>query len=558
MTTITRRTALAIGAGAAGSLALAACSNDGRGVPPGEDPVPSGGPGGAGALQLPTTVPLPEIEGVNLSSVPGVPPAFTSLPHPGTTSVPDKPGRGGEMDTFTITWGAPPKLAADGNQWHQAVNEALGVTLNPVIVPAQTFGDKLVTTIAGGDIPDITTNEPSYRGRSARKYMPQGVFHDLREFLGGDLVLKYPNLSMIPAAAWENSRIGEALYGVPCCRNETVGGTIAFRQDWAERGGFGDRPANVDDFRKWLKALKEGGGEDTYVTATLDQTLSMCGLQVHKVCNNWTVDGGKLVKDHETEEYEAGLAFAREMFSDGLVHPNMVQLTPNPAEYRGQFYAGSVAMTNQNLDGYFGPNGELAQLAQRDPDATAEIMVPPGHDGGSGSIYPDLGFYCMLSIPSSVTEPERIDEILGVINFLAAPMGSSEYFLVHNGVEGHNYTVEDGQVVPTTDEEIRRESFLSQLGAFTQGFYFAGAPADHALQAQKVAEEMVPAFIADPTVGLDSEASFSKGDALSTIVNDYEVGIVTGRREMSELEEMRTRWRDSGGDQMRGEFEEQL
>lgn len=550
---LSRRSALGLGLGAAGSLALASCSNEGRGTQ-----APPEGDGGDGASDLPTSVQFPEIEGVVLSDVEGVPPAYTALPYPGEATVPEKPGRGGEMETFTITWGAPPKLAEDGNQWHQAINEALGVDLMPIIVPAQTYGDKLVTTIASGSIPEITTNEPSYRGRAARKYMPQGVFHDLRNFLGGDKVLDYPNLAMVPSFAWENSRIEGALYGVPCYRNQTVGGAIAYRQDWAEKGGFGDRPTNLDEWGKWLKAIKDGGGDKAYVTATLDQTLSMAGFQVHGVCNNWVVQDGKLVKDLETEEYEAGLAFAAQMWKDGLVHPNMLTLTPNPAEFRGQFYAGRVGMTNQNLDGYFGPNGELAQLKQRDPDADAQVMVPPGMDGGPGVVYPDLGFYCMLSIPSSVTDEERIHEILGVMNFLAAPMGSKEYYLVRYGVEGHNYTIEDGSIVQTTDEEIRLESFLSQLGAFNQGFYYAGAPAEEALAAQKVAEEMVPAFIADPTTGLDSEASFSKGDALSSMVTDYQGGIVTGRRDLSELEDLRKRWRDAGGDQMRSEFEEQL
>jgi len=547
---LSRRTALGLGLGGLSGLALGACSNEGRGVAPEQDP-------SGGGLQLPVSQPRPEIDGTVMSKVAGVPPAYTSLPYPGFESVKEKPGRGGEMSTFTITWGAPPKVESQ-NQWHQALNEALGVQLKPVVVPAQTFGDKLVTTIASSDIPDITTNEPSYRGRAARKYLPQGVFHDLRNFLGGDKILAYPNLAMVPDYAWKNSQIGGALYGVPCFRNQTVGGTMAYRQDWAEKGGFGDQPTNGDELMKWLRAIKSGGGEGTYALATLDQTLNFCGTQVHRVPNEWRVTDGKLVKDIETEEFEASLAFAAKIWSEELVHPNMMQLTPNPAEYQGQFFSGRVGVSNTNLDGYFGTTGQIAQLRKRNPQARAEVLVPPGIDGGKGTVAPDLGFYCMLSIPSSVTDEARIAEILGVINYLAAPAGSKEYYLVHYGVEGHNFTMTDGVPTPSSDPSVATESFLSMLSSFNLGFFFPGAPADEALKAQKVAEEMVGCFVENPVKNLDSATSFSKGDALSTLVQDYEAGIVTGRRPLSDLEDLRKRWRAGGGDEIRAEYEKQL
>lgn len=547
---LSRRSALGLGLGGVAGLALGACSNEGRGAPQ------MGTEGETGALSLPNSKPLPEIEGTVLSDIEGIPPAYTKLPYPGIQTVPEAPGKGGELSTFTITWGAPPKVEAE-NKWHQAINEALNVKMKAVIVPAQTFGEKLVTTIASGDIPDITTNEPSYRGRAARSYLPEGVFHDLRQFLGGDKVDKYPNLAMVPSYAWENSTIGGALYGVPCYRNQTVGGAMAYRQDWAEKGGFGDRPTNVDEVFTWLQAMKKGGGKDAYVLATLDQTFNFCGGQVYRVPNDWRLDDGKLVKDIETEEYEAALAFAVKIWKAGLVHPNMLQLTPNPAEYQGAFFSGRVGVSNTNLDGFYGTTGQIAKVTSRFKDAKVEVIVPPGADGGTGAVYPDLGFYCMLSIPATITDEARIDEILGVINYLAAPAGSQEYYLSHYGVEGHNYTVEDGQIVNSTDEDVTTESFLSMLSSFNLGFYFPGA-ADDATAAQKVAEQMSEGFLENPVKTLDSETSFSKGDALSVLTNDYLSAIVTGRRPIADLKEMRDRWKRSGGDQIRTELEDQL
>lgn len=546
---LSRRTALALGAGAIGGL-LAGCSNEGRGA----GPAPTASEG----LQLPNSRPFPQLEGAILSQVEGVAPAYTKMPPPGQPTVTQPPGRGGEISALTITWGVPPTLDSS-NRWYSTLNEKLGATLKPVIIPAQSFGDRLVTTIASGDIPMITTNEPSYRGRGARKYLPQGVFHDLRNFLGGDKVDRYPNLSLVPAYAWENSLINGALYGVPCYRNQTVGGTLIYRADWASAGGFEGKPTNADEVLQWLRALKKGGGGDAYALATQDQLFSFCGAQVHKVPNNWRVEGGKLVKDLETPEFEAALAFARTIWDEGLVHPNMPTLTHNPAEYLGAFSAGRVGVSNGSIDSYFGLTGQTAKLREREPDARTEVLVPPGADGGTGTVPPDLGYYCMLSIPSSITDEDQIHELLGIIDYLAAPPGSAEYFLTKYGIEGHNYTIKDDLPAPVTEGPGSTEGgFLSMLTSFNQGFFFPGAPAEDATTCQKYAEEMVAGFVPNPVANLDSEASYSKGDALSTLVNDYTLGIITGRRPISDLADLRKRWAAGGGDEMRAEFESQL
>ena len=548
---LSRRTALALGAGALGGL-VAGCSNEGRGA----GPAPTAS--GEAPLGLPNSKPFPQLEGAILSQVEGVAPAYTKMPPPGKPTVTEAPGKGGEISALTITWGVPPALDAS-NQWYSTINQKLGATLKPVIIPAQSFGDRLVTTIASGDIPMITTNEPSYRGRGARKYLPQGVFHDLREYLAGDKVDAYPNLALVPAYAWKNSLINGALYGIPCYRNQTVGGTLIHRADWAANGGFEGKPRNADEVLAWLRALKKGGGADAYALATQDQLFSFCGAQVHQVPNQWKVDGGKLVKDLETPEFEAALAFARTIWDEGLVHPNMPTLTNNPAEYLGTFTAGRVGVSNGSIDSYFGLTGQTAKLREREPDARTDVIVPPGASGGVGTIPPDLGFYCMLSIPSSITDTEKIHELLGIINYLAGPPGSAEYFLTKYGIEGHNYTIKNDLPAPVTEGPGSTEGgFLSMLTSFNQGFFFPGAPAEEATTCQKHAEEMVAGFVTNPVANLDSETSYSKGDALSTLVNDYVLGIVTGRRPVSDIADLRKRWSSGGGDAMRAEFESQL
>ena len=550
---LTRRGVLRLGAGVIGGTLVGSCSS-GQGTTGGNATGADGRP-----LELPVTVSRKEIPGAQLSKDPAIPPAFETLPRPGFRSVAKKPGSGGDVTTFTITWGAPPTPMED-NVWHQAVNKALGVNLKTTIVPAQNYGEKLVTTIASGNIPDIVTNEPSYRGRAARKFMPQGVFYDLREQLGGDNVKKYPNLALVPEYAWQNSRIDGAIYGVPCYRSQAIGGTVTFRQDWAAKGGMPDKPTNLDELFAWLQAMKAGGGPKTYPVATIDVAFSYCGLQVHRAPVNWRLNkDGTLTKDLETEEYERSLVFANKLWKAGLVHPDVLTLTPNPAQFSAYWTSGRVGILNLGgPEQYFGNAGYRAQLRERDPRAESDVLIPPGWDGEGGMIPADLGFYGMLSIPTSVEDPDRVAELLRIIDFLAAPLGSREWFLTHMGVEGHQWSYDaNGAPVASTDPKVGAEGFLSLLTIPGVGYYFPNAKGD-ALQAQRMAEQMAECFAEDPTAGLDSPTSFSKGDALSQLTQDYLNAIVTGRKPVSDLAEMRERWRSQGGDQIRKEFEDAL
>jgi putative aldouronate transport system substrate-binding protein len=64
--------------------------------------------------------------------------------------------------------------------------------------------------------------------------------------------------------------------------------------------------------------------------------------------------------------------------------------------------------------------------------------------------------------------------------------------------------------------------------------------------------------IENPTRSLISEADVRQSAALGQLNDDYLYGIITGRRSITELEEWRKRWRSTGGDTIRKEFEASL
>jgi putative aldouronate transport system substrate-binding protein len=88
-------------------------------------------------------------------------------------------------------------------------------------------------------------------------------------------------------------------------------------------------------------------------------------------------------------------------------------------------------------------------------------------------------------------------------------------------------------------------------------FYFPGAASD-ALLAQKALQKAVPLSEPNPTLGLVSQTAINRAPALSQLNTDYQNGIIMGNRSIKDMKAWRDRWRDTGGDKMRSEYEDSL
>src|SRR5581483_50383 len=221
--TLTRRGFLrsaAVGAAGLGAAAaLAACggaaspaSTGGSGATAGSS---SGGTAANGKLQMPSSVPFQGPKPDAPASSTGVPPAYNSFPKDLIKTVPQAPGKGGDVTATTFILGSPPTPMEQNAAWQQ-VNKELGVTfkMNPVSV-ADYFPTKLPTLIASGDLPDIflesaqastIQNEPDFLAAQCS---------DLTPYLSGDAVKAFPNLANLPTYSWVNMVFNSKIYGVP-------------------------------------------------------------------------------------------------------------------------------------------------------------------------------------------------------------------------------------------------------------------------------------------------------------------------------------------------------
>src|SRR6185437_3984418 len=89
-----------------------------------------------------------------------------------------------------------------------------------------------------------------------------------------------------------------------------------------------------------------------------------------------------------------------------------------------------------------------SQLLQSNPNAQLGIVYPFSADGKAAPVY----FLGSGNFGGSVLKkaaPDRIREILGVLNYFGAPFGSQESLLLTYGVKDTDYTLDpQGNPVP--------------------------------------------------------------------------------------------------------------
>src|SRR5690625_3398434 len=89
------------------------------------------------------------------SDVERVAPIYLGSPHPDdyVSAVPQPPADGGTASSFQILWG-PPVPGRDRNVVWQELEDRLGVDrLDARMAPDASFGDRLATLPASGDLP---------------------------------------------------------------------------------------------------------------------------------------------------------------------------------------------------------------------------------------------------------------------------------------------------------------------------------------------------------------------------------------------------------------------
>jgi len=176
------------------------------------------------------------------------------------------------------------------------------VSVEVTAVPWDAAHDRIVTAIAGGEVPDVSLIGTTWMGEFAvlggLEPTPDSI--DPSQFFEG---------------AWDTTVVDGVSYGVPWYVETRV---LYYRTDLAEEGGFNQAPANWDELTQLAQATVDGGAEygislqpgGIGAWQTFMPFFWQAGGEIVDEENNFTIDSEACVESltYYDSFFEAGLS----------------------------------------------------------------------------------------------------------------------------------------------------------------------------------------------------------------------------------------------------------
>jgi putative aldouronate transport system substrate-binding protein len=525
---------LGAGAAVAGSgAALTACSNGKAATTSGraetEDKL-----GGLLPKYTPFESVKPDLPGEN-----GASPGFTKYPAELKRAVPDKAvASGKEVSAMTPLWSPiPPGLG--NNTYYDANNERIGAPVRFNILNGNDYGDKLGPILAAGNVPELLCI-PGWNISSLTRFSQAAdkLFEDLTPYLAGDKVSAYPMLANLPTRAWAYGVWNSQLKAVPF-PSDGFPWMLMYRKDILDQVGA-QPPKNADELLALGKQLTDPKAGRWAFGSVADEVARAFGAP-----GGWRKDSsGKLVNKIETPEFEESVAFVRKLFQSGYVHPEVVANAG--ADENALFEGGKFVIRQNGLGGW---HESLQRQQTVNPAFNPQPVMPFAHDGGTPITWGGDPAGIFTFVKKGVGEA-RVKELLGVLNYTAAPFGTEEYVLYNYGVEGKHY-VKQPSGAPKLTALGQKE--VSQTYVFLGGRPTAITESEYPGYVQSMSTwQNAAAKVREKNLfdGIRVEQP-AKMAALNQPFDDALQDIFRGRRPVSELKTAVKQWQTNGGNEGR-------
>lgn len=473
----------------------------------------------------------------------GTPAGFTHYPSNPKVSYKGKPGDGKPISGIAQLNGPlPPSLA--GNQYWQELNKRIGSPMRIQGVTAGTdFISKIAALQASGDLPDLMQLSPAV---PLLGEFVQAKMVDLAPYLAGDKIKKYPFLANIPTEFWQGCVYGGRLAGIPIPRGAASSRVMLYRADLLAKDGI--KTVEIADYQAFSDLLAEvthaRSNQWGLAANPLDYIRQMLAIP-----NNFQRrKDGSFASAHEHPRQKEALEAARKLQKKGVVNPDVAGAQP---PLRDQWFKGGKGVFNWTP--YTGWPGSTGSTAGLDPDMRVGVASVPGFTGGRGRGWVGSLNNNMVSIPTSAKD--RIETLLAVVDWLAAPFGTSEYLFQRYGIEGVHYTLDGSNPKAVSDKADELPLGVVYLGA---GPFVLYGPEDRTF-APKVHEHLsgyMRDAVVDPTNLYYSPMYSSKGSQLTTTIQAVELDIIHGRKPVSAWDAAVREYLDGGGTQIKTELAE--
>ena len=315
------------------------------------------------------------------------------------------------------------KDAAEHELFVQELEKHLGLDIE-MIKPEADYNNVMFTSLASGEKFDLIYGDSSM----IPTLTGQGAILDVTDLVKASPVLS--DTSVIPAGEWDLFAVDGKLYGVP---NKFEGGTQpTVRQDWLDEWGLA-APVPLDDWRAYFeraKAEKRAYGLSTAGLYDIQGFMSAAGVKAGYVID----ENGKRTIPYATEAAAPIYDWFSELYRDGLLDPNFA--TNGSGEFRSLFMSDRAAAVTY-WDAWVGLFNNI--MATDNPGTSFKAAGVSGVPGPDGEVILRRGNASLWFIPANA---EHVDNAIKFLEFWHSEPG---YIMGTLGIEGHDYTVENGE-----------------------------------------------------------------------------------------------------------------
>ncbi|NJD04645.1 MAG: extracellular solute-binding protein [Ruminiclostridium sp.] len=427
------------------------------------------------------------------------------------------------------------------------VKEKTGVELVPILIPLDTYDDKVNLKFAAGEEFDLYTEL-----KDAPKRYAEGQIISLSPYIDeyGPL---FKDENMMPKDFLAYATVDGNLIGQASGQASTTRYTISVRKDWVDKLGMA-LPTTIEEFQAYLEKVKvtdlNGNGQsDEIPLYTGGWAMGPVWQEVFLVHggNDWIDENGGYNIPILDPNYKLMLQTMQDWYKKGLIWKEAY--TANPTQLR------EIEATN--IFGAMGfwytePETTISNFRASVPEAVNVVILPKGP--GLNKKLEGKRPYSMVSVTSKCKNPEKA---VALLNYALSVEGD---LLLTYGVEGINWQYADTEkksinfmgVVNNDYTQCKYYTQFARFGGLTYTFLpyvnnmnsVVGAARD--LELSKLPKEPILGkdFLYDNTKW-ESTKKLADRD---TFISEMQTKILMGQASVDEWDNVIKKWREMDGD----------
>ncbi|MDI4644998.1 extracellular solute-binding protein [Cohnella hashimotonis] len=392
------------------------------------------------------------------------PSASASAASPASSASGADTGKKYTISMLDFTYG---KIPPSNGKAIALLNDKFNIDYKPTIVPYDGYQEKMSTTIAGGDMPDVMGIEEYLASGSLHKWAEQGAFLPLNDY-----IQKYPSLALVPPEIWAavTNKDGK-IWGIPRYYPNTPTQSWVIRQDWLDNLGL-KVPTTYDELGQVALAFTKNDPDKNGKNDTYGLVMGPGGAPGYGMGAYWDRDtwyhkdkDGNLIPGYITDARKENVALFADLYKQGAINKGF---GANASFEVGQsdFYNNKAGIF---MGGIRGMDENLANsLLSVAPNAKFSSIPPFKAPDGTQGLTAQRGYYRITVLNAKLAGDEgKIDRILSLVDFgrtfipIDQRTPDNETFDFRSGKLNTGYTFDNGTATFTQpDQGLLVSSYL--------------------------------------------------------------------------------------------------